>query len=73
MMLSYIKSSLVAAAWFVFLTFPFMVIKVNTLKDTVEWRWLNMLWVAVAAFVLQFLDQLLILGTIVDVMGISKA
>ncbi len=52
MMLSYLKSSLVAAAWFVFLTFPFMVIKVNTLKDTVEWRWLNMLWVAVAAFVL---------------------
>ena len=52
MMTSYLKSSLVAAAWFVFLTFPFMVIKVNTLKDTVEWRWLNMLWVAVAAFVL---------------------
>lgn len=52
MMISYLKSSLVAAAWFVFLTFPFMVIKVNTLKDTVEWRWLNMLWVAIAAFVL---------------------
>ncbi len=52
MLISYIKSSLVAAAWFVFLTFPFMVIKVNTLKDTVEWRWLNMLWVAIATFVL---------------------
>jgi branched-chain amino acid transport system permease protein len=50
MMMSYLKSSLLASAWFVFLTFPFMVIKVNTLKDTVEWRWMNMLWVAVGAF-----------------------
>ena len=52
MLMSYLKSSLVASAWFVFLTFPFMVVKVNTLKDTVEWRWLNILWVALAAFFL---------------------
>jgi len=35
-----------------FLTFPFMVVRVNTLKDIVEWRWLNMLWVGIGAFVL---------------------
>ena len=52
MMMSYLKSSLLASAWFMFLTFPFMVIKVNTLKSSVEWRWLNLLWVAIAAFVL---------------------
>ncbi len=52
MLMSYVKSSLVASVWFVFLTFPFMVVKVNTLKDTVEWRWLNILWVALVAFLL---------------------
>ena len=51
-MVSYLKSSLIAAVWFVFLTFPLMVVKVNTLKGTVEWRWLNMLWVAIGTFVL---------------------
>jgi branched-chain amino acid transport system permease protein len=52
MMMSYLKSSLLASAWFVFLTFPFMVIKVNTLKDTVEWRWINLFWVAIGTFIL---------------------
>jgi branched-chain amino acid transport system permease protein len=51
-MMSYLKSSLLASAWFVFLTFPLLVVKVNTLKGTVQWRWLNMLWVALAAFAL---------------------
>ncbi|RME33487.1 MAG: branched-chain amino acid ABC transporter permease, partial [Deltaproteobacteria bacterium] len=46
------KRSLLVALWFVFLTFPLMVVKVNTLKNTVEWRWLNMLWVFVGALVL---------------------
>jgi branched-chain amino acid transport system permease protein len=54
-MISYLKSSLLAAAWFVFLTFPIMVVKVNTLKSTVEWRWLNVLWVAIGAFILSAL------------------
>lgn len=47
-----IKKSLGIALWFVFLTFPFMVVKVNTLKNIVEWRWMNMLWVAIGAFVI---------------------
>ena len=51
-MISYLKSSLIAAVWFIFLTFPLMVVKVNTLKNVVEWRWMNMLWVGVAAFFL---------------------
>jgi len=51
-MLKNVKHSLLVALWFVFLTFPLMVIKVNTLKNLVEWRWLNMLWVAIGAFVL---------------------
>ena len=49
-----IKRSALVAVWFVFLTFPLMVIKVNTLKNIVEWRWMNMLWVALGAFLLSF-------------------
>lgn len=50
-----ITKSLGIALWFVFLTFPFMVIRVNTLKDVVEWRWWNMLWVALGAFFISLL------------------
>lgn len=51
-MVDNIKQSMLVALWFVFLTFPLMVVKVNTLKNIVEWRWINMLWVAIGAFVL---------------------
>jgi branched-chain amino acid transport system permease protein len=54
-MSDYMKRSFLVALWFVFLTFPLMVVKVNTLKNTVEWRWMNMLWVALGAFVLSLL------------------
>ena len=32
------------AVWFMFLTFPIMVIRVNTIYKTVEWRWRNLLY-----------------------------
>jgi len=51
-MVNNIKQSVLVSLWFVFLTFPLMVVKVNTLKNIVEWRWINMLWVAIGAFVL---------------------
>ena len=51
-MVNNVKQSVLIALWFVFLTFPLLVVKVNTLKNIVEWRWLNMLWVAIGAFVL---------------------
>jgi branched-chain amino acid transport system permease protein len=54
-MVDNIKRSLLVAVWFVFLTFPLMVIKVNTLKNIVEWRWMNMAYVAIGAFVLSFI------------------
>jgi branched-chain amino acid transport system permease protein len=53
-MIAAIKRSTGIALWFIFLTFPLMVVKVNTLKGTVEWRWLNILWVGLGAFVLSF-------------------
>jgi branched-chain amino acid transport system permease protein len=54
-MVNDIKKSFGIALWFIFLTFPFMVVKVNTLKNIVEWRWLNMFWVGIGAFVLSFI------------------
>lgn len=41
-----------------FLTLPLMVVKVNTLNNTVEWRWANLLWVGLAAFAISGLWQL---------------
>src|SRR6056297_1717081 len=49
------KSSLLVTLWFVFLTFPLMVVRVNTADDVVTWRWINMLWVAIGAFFLSYL------------------
>lgn len=53
-MLKDFKQSILVAIWFVFLTFPLMVVRVNTMENLVEWRWMNMLWVAVGSFVLSY-------------------
>ena len=45
-----IKQSLLTAAWFMFLTFPIMVIRVNTVHDVIEWRWHNLAIVGIGAF-----------------------
>ena len=50
-----LKQPLLISAWFMFLTFPIMVIRVNTIEKVVEWRWMNMIWVGAASFLLSFL------------------
>ncbi|HFQ88954.1 MAG TPA: branched-chain amino acid ABC transporter permease, partial [Desulfobulbus sp.] len=40
----------VVALWFMVLTFPLMVIKVNPIDRVITWRWRNMLWVGVGSF-----------------------
>lgn len=55
-----VKRSLIMAAWFMVLTFPIMVIKVNTVNDTVEWRWINMLIVGIATFIFSHVWKLMI-------------
>ena len=37
-----------------FLTFPIMVVRVNTIENTVEWRWINIAYVGVAVFFLSY-------------------
>jgi branched-chain amino acid transport system permease protein len=49
-----IRQSLITSVWFMFLTFPIMVIKVNTIEDSIEWRWKRLVLVGIGAFVLSF-------------------
>ena len=55
-----IKKSFLAAVWMMFLTFPIMVIKVNTVKDTIDWRWLNMAYVGMGTFVFSWIWRYLL-------------
>ncbi|MCG6931304.1 MAG: branched-chain amino acid ABC transporter permease [Desulfofustis sp.] len=50
-----LKRSFFISLWFVFLTFPIMVIRVDSIEKTVQWRWMNMLYVAVGAFILSLI------------------
>lgn len=52
-----IQKAFLVALWFVFLTFPIMVIKVNPIERVVSWRWANMLYIAVGSFILYLLSR----------------
>jgi branched-chain amino acid transport system permease protein len=58
--LSEIKKSFLVSLWFMFLTFPIMVIRVNPIEKLIEWRWWNMVLVGVGSFLLSFLWRYLI-------------
>ena len=60
MLANELKKSFLVSLWFMFLTFPIMVIRVNTVEDIVEWRWGNLLLVGVGSFVLSALWRYLI-------------
>ncbi|MGE4423426.1 MAG: high-affinity branched-chain amino acid ABC transporter permease LivM [Pseudodesulfovibrio sp.] len=45
-----VRKSFLVALWFVFLTFPIMVIRVNTIENTVVWHWSRIGYVALAIF-----------------------
>jgi branched-chain amino acid transport system permease protein len=49
-----LKKSIMVSLWFMFLTFPLMVIRVNTNENTVIWRWENMALIGIGSFVLSF-------------------
>jgi branched-chain amino acid transport system permease protein len=50
-----ILKSFLVSLWFVFLTFPLVVIKVNPIERVIDWRWKNIVYVAVISFVLSLL------------------
>ncbi len=47
---SEIGRSLLVSCWFMFLTFPIMVIKVNPLERTIDWQWMRLVWIGLAVF-----------------------
>jgi len=49
-----VKRSFFVSIWFMFLTFPIMVIRVNPIEKVVEWRWRNLFFVGVGSFFLSF-------------------
>ncbi|MDO9631935.1 MAG: branched-chain amino acid ABC transporter permease, partial [Humidesulfovibrio sp.] len=50
--LRHLKQALVASIWLSFLTLPIMVIRVDTVEQTVTWRWMHLAYMAVGSFVL---------------------
>jgi len=58
--LSEIKKSALVSLWFMFLTFPIMVIRVNTTEKLVLWRWENMLYIGIGTFLLSFVWRYLL-------------
>ncbi len=57
MTLKALGRSLLISLWFVFLTFPLMVIRVNPTEHLITYRWLNMCWVALTSFTASLLLQ----------------
>lgn len=53
-MLSELKKSLFISLWFMLLTFPILVIRVNTIEKIVEWRWRNLAFIGIGSFLLSF-------------------
>ncbi|MBT8762401.1 branched-chain amino acid ABC transporter permease [Desulfohalobiaceae bacterium Ax17] len=58
--MSGLKKSILVSLWFMFLTFPIMVIRVDTIEGIVQWRWKNLLFVGVGSFFLSFLWRYLL-------------
>ena len=52
-----LKRSAFISLWFAFLTFPIMVIKVDPIERTVNWRWDNMFFIAFGSFVISILAK----------------
>lgn len=50
-----LKQSFFISLWFMLLTFPIMVIRVNTIEKVIHWRWKNMAGIGIGTFVLSYL------------------
>ncbi|MEE4353628.1 MAG: hypothetical protein V2J25_12230 [Desulfatiglans sp.] len=55
-----IKRSCLVSLWFMFLTFPIMVIRINPIEKIVEWRWRNLALVGGGSFILSFVWRYLL-------------
>jgi len=55
--MTHLKRSLGIGLWFMFLTLPLMVVRVNTVSREVEWRWANLVWAGLCSFAIAWLWQ----------------
>jgi branched-chain amino acid transport system permease protein len=55
-----LRHALLTALWFMFLTFPLLVIKINPVEKTVIWRWHNMLWIGGVTFCVYLISRLVL-------------
>jgi branched-chain amino acid transport system permease protein len=53
-----LKKSFFTALWLILLTFPIMVVQVNTIENAVVWRWHNIIFIGLGGFLLSFLWRL---------------
>ncbi|MDY0390611.1 ABC transporter permease subunit [Desulfobulbus oligotrophicus] len=53
-----LRHACLTGLWFMFLTFPLVVIKVNPIEHIVLWRWSNMLWIGVISFLASLIIRL---------------
>lgn len=59
-MVEEIKKSIKVCLWFMFLTFPIMVLKVNVLEKEIIFRWNNLIFIGVGSFFLSFVWRYLL-------------
>ncbi|WP_205749206.1 branched-chain amino acid ABC transporter permease [Desulfopila sp. IMCC35008] len=55
--LNELKKGFFISLWFVFLTFPLMVIKVDPIERIIRWRWQNALFIAIGTFSIYLIIQ----------------
>lgn len=53
-----IRQAALIGLWFMFLTFPLVVIKVNTVENTIFWRWSGMFWVGGICFAFSLVSRI---------------
>ncbi|MFC1657019.1 branched-chain amino acid ABC transporter permease [Candidatus Moduliflexota bacterium] len=56
----HIRNSFLVSLWFMFLTFPIMVVRVNPVEDLIEWRWWNMVLVGAGSFAAHIIGRFLL-------------
>lgn len=53
-----LRKSFFTTLWGILLTFPLMVIQVNTIENVIIWRWRNIVFIGIGVFILSFCWQL---------------
>jgi branched-chain amino acid transport system permease protein len=61
--LTELKQSLIASIWFSVLTFPLIVLKVDHVDKTIDWRWSNLVGMAIGSFIVSYFWRYLLKKT----------